>query len=264
MMPGRLAGEDAGATMAADIGFRAGDLAASAARVATSVRVGDPLLLNRSRRSFATWPCAPPRPPDAALPPPAFRLREPSPGPPPVPPDRPAASAGKPLQFVQRTSAASARRLASAERTGTRSSSGSSTPSRQRSPREGDPRDPGQLRCPQHPKVMRWLGRHPRFVFHSPQPRLLAERRRGLLRQAGRAAAQAGVFHSSSRYKPPSTASSRRPTPSRAPSIGPRTLTGSSPPRGAGISSWTRCGRRRRRPRPATSSAPKRDRPRRA
>ena len=36
-----------------------------------------------------------------------------------------------------------------------------------------------------HPKVRAWLDRHQRFVFHfTPTSRLLAQRRRGLLRQA--------------------------------------------------------------------------------
>ena len=43
-----------------------------------------------------------------------------------------------------------------------------------------------------HPKVRAWLARHPRWTFHfTPDLRLLAQRRRGLLRQAHQAAPEA-------------------------------------------------------------------------
>jgi hypothetical protein len=43
-----------------------------------------------------------------------------------------------------------------------------------------------------HPKVMAWLGRHPRFTFHfTPTSCFLAQCRRGLLRQAHQAPAEA-------------------------------------------------------------------------
>lgn len=90
-----------------------------------------------------------------------------------------------------------------------------------------------------HPKVVSWLGRHPRFVFHfTPTSASWLNAVEGFFAKLSKRRLRRGVFHSSSRSRKRSTASSRRSTPTRAPSAGPKTRTGSSPPPGAGTRRW--------------------------
>ena len=82
-----------------------------------------------------------------------------------------------------------------------------------------------------------WLGPAPTLVHLPLHAHLgvLAQRGRGLLRQADQlAASSAACSTPSSPCKPPSTASSRRPTRTRSSSAGSRTPTRSSPPSAEG------------------------------
>ena len=87
-----------------------------------------------------------------------------------------------------------------------------------------------------HPKVRAWLARHPRLDLPlHPDLGLLAQRRRGLLRQAHQAAAQARRLpidrRSPGRHQP---LPRRDTTTIQSPSPGPPTQTKSSPPSDAG------------------------------
>ena len=82
-----------------------------------------------------------------------------------------------------------------------------------------------------HPKVRAWLDRHERFVFHfTPTSCSWLNAVEGFFAKLSRRRLKRGVFRSSSTSRPPSTASSPRPTPNRSPSHGPQTPTKSSPP----------------------------------
>ena len=83
-----------------------------------------------------------------------------------------------------------------------------------------------------HPKVQHWLARHPRWTFHfTPTSCLLAQRGRGLLRQADQAAAQTRRVplnrRASGRHQ---SLPARDTTTTHVPSAGPRTQTRSSLP----------------------------------
>ena len=86
-----------------------------------------------------------------------------------------------------------------------------------------------------HPKVIAWLDRHPRWVFHfTPTSASWLNAVEGFFAKLTKRRLQRGVSTPSSRSRPLSTASSPTPTPTRAPSTGPKTPTKSSPPSDAG------------------------------
>jgi len=101
-----------------------------------------------------------------------------------------------------------------------------------------------------HPKVRRWLGRHLRFVFHfTPTSASWLNAVEGFFAKLAKRRLRRGVFHSLvalqeaiNRFVAEINAKPR-------PFAGPRTPTGSSPPRGVDTKRWTRSARR---PRPRT------------
>lgn len=81
-----------------------------------------------------------------------------------------------------------------------------------------------------HPKVIEWLGRHERFTFHfTPTSASWINAVEGFFAKLTNRRLKRGVFHSIVAYKPPSTASSKRPIRTQNPSAGPKTPTRSSP-----------------------------------
>jgi transposase len=84
-----------------------------------------------------------------------------------------------------------------------------------------------------HPKVMRWLGRHPRFVFHfTPTSASWLNAVEGFFAKLTKRRLRRGYSTLWSPYRPRSTASSKRPTRTRVPSAGSRTPTRLSLPSG--------------------------------
>ena len=82
-----------------------------------------------------------------------------------------------------------------------------------------------------HPKVREWLVRHPRLVFHfTPTSASWLNAVEGYFAKLTKQRLKRGVFRSIVNSKPPSSASSPKPTQTHAPSGGPRTQTKSSPP----------------------------------
>jgi len=86
-----------------------------------------------------------------------------------------------------------------------------------------------------HPKVSAWLARHQRFTFHftrlpAPGPMRL----RACLPSSPDTGSNAASSHRSSSFRPPSTASSPKPTTCPSRSSGPNPPTPSSPPCSAG------------------------------
>ena len=81
-----------------------------------------------------------------------------------------------------------------------------------------------------HPKVGQWLDRHPRFTFHfTPTSCSWLNAVEGFFAKLAKQRLSAVSFDASSNSKPPSTASSSRPTMIPNPSPGPQTQTKSSP-----------------------------------
>ena len=83
-----------------------------------------------------------------------------------------------------------------------------------------------------HPKVIEWLGRHPRWSFHfTPTSASWLNAVEGFFAILTKRRLKRGVFKgASSISRPPSTASSSIITSSQSPSSGPPILTKSSPP----------------------------------
>jgi transposase len=85
------------------------------------------------------------------------------------------------------------------------------------------------------PKVLKWLARHPRFIFHfTPTSASWINAAEGFFAELTKQRLKRVCFTPSSPCRRPSIASSSRPTPTRAPSDGPMTPTKSSPPSDAG------------------------------
>ena len=85
------------------------------------------------------------------------------------------------------------------------------------------------------PKVLAWLARHPRFVFHfTPTSCSWLNAVETFFATLTKRRLKRGVFRSSSTSRPPSTDISTRPTMIPSRSSGPHTPTRSSPPSTAG------------------------------
>ena len=86
-----------------------------------------------------------------------------------------------------------------------------------------------------HPKVRRWLARHPRWTFHfTPTSASWLNAVEGFFAKLTRRRLKRGVFRSLPDCRPPSTASSPRPTTTPSPSSGPPSPKRSSPLSNAG------------------------------
>ena len=86
-----------------------------------------------------------------------------------------------------------------------------------------------------HPKVQRWLARHPRWTFHfTPTSASGSTQWRASSPNSPADASSEACSDRSPTCRPPSTASSTRPTPTPNPSFGPQTQTASSPLSNAG------------------------------
>jgi transposase len=85
------------------------------------------------------------------------------------------------------------------------------------------------------PKVLAWLARHPRFVFHfTPTSCSWLNAVETFFATLTKRRLKRGAFRSVVDLQAPSTAISRRPTMTPSPSSGPQTPTRSSPPLTAG------------------------------
>jgi DDE superfamily endonuclease len=90
-----------------------------------------------------------------------------------------------------------------------------------------------------HPKVIEWLGRHPRWSFHfTPTSASWLNAVEGLFAISPSGASSAASSKASSISRPPSIASSPTTTSSQSPSSGPPIQTKSSPPPIVGIKCW--------------------------
>jgi transposase len=86
-----------------------------------------------------------------------------------------------------------------------------------------------------HPKVLQWIAKHPRFVFHfTPTSASWLNAVEGFFANLANKRLKRGVFRSLQELKMPSTASSTTPTQTQSPLPGQRTRTRSSPPSNEG------------------------------
>jgi transposase len=92
-----------------------------------------------------------------------------------------------------------------------------------------------------HPKVIGWLGRHPRFTFHfTPTSASWLNAVEGFFAKLTKRRLKRGVTIRSYRSRRPSTDTSLKQTTTRAPSAGPRTRTKSSLPSDEGTKCYIR------------------------
>jgi hypothetical protein len=90
-----------------------------------------------------------------------------------------------------------------------------------------------------HPKVIEWLGRHPRWSFHfTPTSASWLNAVEGFFAIFTKRRLKRGVFKGVVDLRPPSIASSPTTTSSQSPSSGPSIQTKSSPPPIVGIKCW--------------------------